>query len=142
MDSKEPARITLALNKRAETGASAIQIADAVVQLWGQIDAVLVPIVGSRGVAALYKRSLYNAARTHGWLPSSPAELASSADLPALQSAFAGQSSAEAARAGGAVLQNFHALLSDLIGPSLTERLLRSVWTSFLNGMDAQEIPT
>ena len=142
MDSKDPSAIALALNKQAETGASANQIADAVVRLWQQIDAVLVPIVGNRGVAALYKRSLFTAARTHHWLPSSPAELSSSADLPALQSALAERPSTEAALAGAHLLQNFHALLSDLIGPSLTERLLRSVWSNFLKSMDAQEIPT
>lgn len=142
MDSKDPSAIALALNKQAETGASANQIADAVVRLWQQIGAVLMPIVGIRGVAALYKRSLYTAARAHPWLPSTPADLASSPDLPALQLALASRPSAEAALGGADLLHHFDSLLSDLIGPALTERLLRSAWTNFLNSTDAQEIPT
>jgi hypothetical protein len=41
---------------------------------------------------------------------------------------LAQRSSEEAAAAGNGFLTTFHGLLSGLIGPSLTERLLRDVW--------------
>jgi hypothetical protein len=39
------------------------------------------------------------------------------------------QAAAEAAAGGNALFLTFHELLSSLVGASLTDRLLRSVWT-------------
>ena len=61
-------------------------------------------------------------------------------DLAALKSALAKQSGASAAAGGRALVRSFHDLLTTLIGPSLTERLLLSVWDDFLSGPAAQEI--
>ena len=36
-------------------------------------------------------------------------------------------------------LQTFHELLATLVGPSLTERLLRSVWADSSSGPPAQD---
>ena len=40
-------------------GADAEQLADAIVAMWLEIDQALHPIIGHRGVAALYNRSLH-----------------------------------------------------------------------------------
>ena len=40
---------------------------------------------------------------------------------------------------GGALLQTFYELLASLVGPSLTERLLRSVWAHSSSGPPAQD---
>jgi hypothetical protein len=49
-------------------------------------------------------------------------------DLVALKAALTRQTSANAMAGGTAVLQTFYELLSRLVGPSLTDRLLRSTW--------------
>jgi hypothetical protein len=60
-------------------------------------------------------------------------------DAGPLVAALAQQSAADAALAGARLLRNFHDLLVTLIGPSLTERLLRSVWVNFMSGPSAQD---
>jgi hypothetical protein len=126
--SQEDDRIALAVAQRAGEGADAARIAHAIVALWQQIESVLAPIVGQRGVAALYRRSLYLAAAAHPWLELQ-ADPQAAMDLSALKAAIAGQASADAAAGGVAVLQTFHVLLTSLIGASLTLRLLDAVWT-------------
>ena len=63
-------------------------------------------------------------------------------DLAALKSVFRQQSSANAAGGGSALFQTFYELLASLIGPSLTERLLRSVWATSSSGPSAQDNTT
>jgi len=53
---------------------------------------------------------------------------------------MAQQSAGTAAAIGGEILQTFYELLSMLVGPSLTERLLRSVWADFLSGPVVKDI--
>ena len=60
----------------------------------------------------------------------------------ALKQALAQQSSADAASAGGGLLDTFHELLTSMVGSSLTERLLRSVWDSLRSGPTAQDDPS
>ena len=109
------------------------------VSIWRSIDTVLSPIVGQRGVAMLYKRSLYLVSSAHPWLAELHEGSQPTMDLAALASVFAQQNSQQACAAGGAFLQTFHELLSSLIGPSLSERLLRPVWPSFSSGPPAQD---
>ncbi|WP_208543174.1 hypothetical protein [Marilutibacter alkalisoli] len=136
MESQESQRIAIVLARRAETAG---QIADTMVSTWQAIDAALSPIIGQRGVAVLYKRSLYLAGHAHPWLAGMHEDSQATMDLMALRSVFAQQSSTDAAVAGGAFLQTFHELLSSLIGLSLTERLLRPVWAPFSSGPPAQD---
>jgi hypothetical protein len=88
-----------------------------------EIDQVLVPIVGTRGVSALFRRSIHLASRSHGWL------LAGRDDPSDLLALLAGHDAADAAEGAQAYLHEFHGLLVDLIGQSLTARLLSSVGT-------------
>ena len=68
MEDQESRRLSKALAQQARGGAGAGQIADTVVAVWRRVDAALLPIVGQRGVAALYKRSLHLANAAHPWL--------------------------------------------------------------------------
>lgn len=136
VESQESQRIAVALARRAETAG---QIADTMVSTWQAIDAALSPIIGQRGVAMLYKRSLYLTGPPHPWLAGMHEGSLATMDLAALKSVFARQSSTQAATAGGALLHTFRELLSSLIGPSLTERLLRPVWAPFSSGPPAQD---
>lgn len=139
MESPEIHRIAKTLADRVENGANATQIADAIVSVLHEIEAVLSPIIGQRGVAMLYKRSLYLVGPTHSWLAGVHDGIQVAVDLTELRSVFEQQSSANAAIAGDALLQTFHILLSSLIGPSLTERLLRPVWAPLSSGPPAQD---
>jgi hypothetical protein len=139
MESQESSRIAAPLANRLGRDANAAQIADAMVATWQEIDAALTPIIGSRGVAALYKRSLYLTGAAHPWLAVLHGGSQAEIDLAALKSVVAQQGSADAALGGNALLQTFYQLLGSLVGPSLTERLLRSVWADSLSGPPAQD---
>ena len=102
------------------------------------IEKVLTPILGTRGVAALYQRSLHVTRASHAWL-ADPAEAAQpTLDLQALETTFARQRGDHAA-AANALLQSFHELLTSLIGRPLTERLLAPVWERAPDGTDSQD---
>jgi hypothetical protein len=103
------------------------------------IDAALAPIIGSRGVAALYQRSLHLAAKTHPWLAGAHEFAQAAIDFAALKSVVAQQSDADAALGSHALLQTFHQLLGSLIGAGLTERLLRDVLADASRGAPAHD---
>ena len=137
--SQEGRQSAAPLARRVGAAADAAQIAAAVFAIWAEVDDALTPILGQRGVAALYQRSLHLAAAAHPWL-SAPDEGDPPAVGPAaLKSALARQSSGAAAAAGSAFLQTFEELLTSLVGHSLTERLLRSVWAASPSSPPAQD---
>jgi hypothetical protein len=119
--------------------ADSAQIVSSTVTTWQKIDAALCPIIGRGGVAALYKRSLYLTAPRYRWLGNANAGTRTTIDLTALQALLEQQSSADAAAASNALLQTFHTLLASLIGPALTERLLRPVWVASSYDIPAQD---
>ena len=120
-------------------GLGVVVIAEAIVATWREIDAALTPILGQRGVATLYKRCLYLTSAAHPWLAGTHEGMHATIDLAALHSAFSQQERGTAAGAAGALLHTFDGLLASLVGPSLTERLLRSVWANSLSGPAAQD---
>ncbi len=140
MESQEDRQIAATLGRRAGKSAGAAKIADAIGSIWQEIDSALSPIIGQRGVAALYKRSFFLTAPAFPWLGGLDDGGQAAMDLSALKAVLARQSSTDAASGGGALLQTFCELLTTLIGPSLTERLLRSVWANSLSGPPAQDI--
>jgi secreted protein with Ig-like and vWFA domain len=114
-------------------------LADTILGLWQEIDQALSPIVGSRGVAALYNRSLQLTTVAHPWLPSAASGVLAAIDLAALKAALLRQTAARAAAGGSALLETFRELLASLVGTALTERLLRSVWTPTSGASPAQD---
>lgn len=129
MDSHEGPLFAAALEQQVRSGASATQIAAAVTAAWRYAEQCLTPVIGRQGVAALYKRSLLLTGRSCAGLAGLHEGVgANSVDLTTLTSALAVQKSAEAAQAGGELLQTFYGLVASLIGPSLTHRLLRFMW--------------
>jgi len=123
----------------APPGAEPAQVADAIASTLQAIDAALRPIIGERGVAALYSRSLYLTSSAHPWLAGMHEGVQTAMDLAALKSTLAQQSTDHAAAAGSALLQTFYDLLASLIGTSLTERLLRSVAVNSLTDQLADD---
>jgi len=140
MDSPEGHRLVSPLAHRIGAHADAAQIADALVATWQDIASTLKPIIGQGGVSALYKRSLHITSSTHPWLDGTHEGIHSVMDLDALRAVFLQQTSAAAAAGGSALFKTFHELLTSLVGPSLTERLLRSVWTNSSSGSPPQDI--
>jgi hypothetical protein len=115
------------LAQLAADGADAPRIADRAVAIWRDIDAALSPIIGPRGVAALFKRSLLLTGTAHTSLVTAHDGADTLGDFAALRAILEQQSSANAIATNGALLQKFSDLLSNLIGESLTERLFHSV---------------
>lgn len=105
-----------------------------------EIDAALSPIVGVRGVMALHTRSHHRCAASHAWMAGLRDAPAANAGCEALVALLAQREPGEALSGGDAYLQTFHDLLVSLIGPSLTERLLRTVWPPISSGTPAQDL--
>ena len=127
------------LEQQAAQGADAAQVADAVAATWQKIDAALSPIIGTGSVTVLFMRSLHLIEPAHPWLVGMHPPGQTTVDLAALKATLALQSNDTGAAAGGALLQTFYELLASLVGPSLTERLLHSVWETPLSGPPAQD---
>jgi hypothetical protein len=139
MHSDETDGISEHLNGLAADGDSASRVAEAVGVTLADIERALTPIVGVRGVAALYKRALHLSTGTFAWMPAAPAGVPAAMDTGPLCTALAQRSAADAAAAGARLIREFRDLLSALIGPQLTERLLRSAWIHFLSGPTARD---
>lgn len=92
------------------------------------IDKALSPVIGLRGSAALYERSLHLAQANHPWLGAAHEYAAEARHFSALHSVLVQQTPEQAAAAHDFLLHTFMTLLTDLIGASLTRRLLRAAW--------------
>ena len=139
MQSQESQRRPAPLADRVSAGADAEQVADAVVAMLLEIEQALHPIIGHRGVAALYNRSLHLTAAAYPWLAIDQPAVPAAVDPSGLRSALVQQAAAEAAAGGNALFQTFHELLASLVGASLTDRLLGSVWSHSSPGLPAQD---
>jgi hypothetical protein len=128
------------LAQQVAKAADAPEIAEAVVTTWQQIVSALVPIFGQQGVAALYKRSLKLASKHYPWLADSQGVVEMTIDFATMRSMLARQARTDAAAAGEIVVHTFYGLVVSLVGPSLTERLLRWVWEDPVTRASAQEL--
>jgi hypothetical protein len=100
---------------------------DEAVAAWRDVSAALAPIIGLGGVAALYNRSVSLCLAQYPWLISvSPS--ATPADFVGLGRLLSQQDSSAGVAANEALLRCVSQLLCNLIGTSLTERLLHPVW--------------
>ena len=116
------------LAQRVGPGASASSVAVAFAGIWRQIDAALAPIVGQRGVAALHQRCFHLTTTPQDWRVPAPADGTLAHGPAHLQALLRNLDGDRPVAAGDAFLNNFHALLTSLVGPSLTDRLLQPVW--------------
>lgn len=127
MEDQESRKLAGKLERLVAGGAESKQIAGMVASSWKAIDAALSPIIGGKGVAALYARSLHLAGARHAWLRNSQGA-EGAMDLSKLEATLSQQGSAAAAAAGGTHLEILYELLVSLIGASLTGQLLASAW--------------
>jgi hypothetical protein len=140
MDSRESSRFTAPLAQRVAEGADSREIADAIGAMWSDIASALQPVVGHRGVAALFRRTLHLAAARHPWLAPLKAERADAPDgLAELAALFTAQPPAVAMEAGSELFTIFRELLTTLIGARLSERLLQAAWPTPSSAPSAQD---
>jgi hypothetical protein len=127
------------LAQHLDAGASSSQITKLIGRVCQEIELALVPIVGQRGLAALFARSLHLSVKTHPWLSGGESGLPLAFNSAALCAVIAQQARPEAMAGACFFLQTFCELLVKLVGRELTERLLRTPWLTFLSGSAAQD---
>ena len=137
--SEESRQIVASLAHRVGPNADSERVAHAIVSTLQDLDAALTPIIGHQGVAALYRRSLHLCVSTHSRLAGTYDSVSATMDLTALTSILVEQSHIDALFLGEVLLTTFYELLTTLIGPSLTARLLRGVWEPSLSDTLSQE---
>lgn len=106
---------------------------------WQTLHISLSPIIGQRGMTALFRRSLYLTHDRHSWLTPVCDTAAGQDVLDSLRSTLLLQAEAEAEAAHCALLGNFQDLLATLIGASLTDRLMRPVLDNTSSGSAVQD---
>jgi hypothetical protein len=137
--SEESRQIVASLMRRVGPNADIAQIADTITSILQDMDAALAPIIGQQGVIALYRRSLQLSIFTQPHLAGTYDSVQTTMDLTALKAVLAEQTQADALFFGEVFLTTFYALLTTLIGLSLTARLLRDVWEPSLSDTPSQE---
>jgi hypothetical protein len=121
-------RETLAL--RAGRVPNAASTAEATASTWRLVAEQLAPVIGARGLDALFSRALHQTCAVFPWLDVAVYRGGSASPLPSLRVCLAAQQPSIAAEASFTLLLTFTELLATLIGDSLTTRLLGPVWTS------------
>ncbi len=131
------------MNDPLPQGAEDPALPDAAPIPWHDIDAALSPVIGQRGVAALYKRSLHLTRGAHPCLQPAYESAQRPGDFAALKAALSQPAGPATAAANRALLQTFTDLLAQLIGRTLSARLLEPVWTPppSSSGPAAQDTP-
>lgn len=123
---KDAIRRTLAHRAGSNTHSGAV--AEAAVSTWHQLTVRLTPVIGVRGVDALFRRSLYLVSKDYPWLAIVGNEGGSTSLLASLQRSLAAQEVEIAKEVGASLLLVFTELLTAMIGISVSERLLGPVW--------------
>jgi hypothetical protein len=138
--SQESRQIVASLAHRVGPDAGSARIAQALVTTLQDMDAALTPIIGKQGAVALYRRSLHLCLAKHPQLAGTCDSAQALLDVLALKPVLVEQSAGDALLFSEVMLTTFYELLTTLIGPSLTARLLRDVWEPSLSDTPSQEI--
>jgi hypothetical protein len=101
-------------------------IAAATAAIWPQVVVRLSPIIGLRGIDALFRRTLYLTSRSFPCVSGDVGH--GTAAFDAISARLRQEDVSTAAAASCELLYSFTELLADLIGESLTDRLLEPVW--------------
>ena len=114
-----------------EIDPGAIELAAESVARWRQIDIALTPIIGRRGIVAIYKKALNLTHVDFPWLVAVSKDDVSFDNFASLLAALEQQTSVTIVAANLALHRAFNDLLVSLIGESLSERLLASIDVCF-----------
>lgn len=105
------------------------------IDLWEQLAAKLISIIGNGGFQSLYARSIYLTNTRFPWLARSESSSDADSRFASLKASLDGRELAEASEASIALLITCIDILTLLIGDPLTTSILRSAW-----GDDALDI--
>lgn len=140
MDAKSHS-IASVLSRLGTEGAGAARIASVAAEKMHAIHLALAPVIGDKGVLALYRRSLFLISRDVPCAASFYREAHESNHYATLQATIAEKSASDALCIAEALFENIHAVLVSLIGAALTERLLHPMFDTSPNGNAVQEAP-
>lgn len=120
-----------ALIGRAGKSPDAGDVAEATLHIWHQMVTWLAPVIGVRGVEVLFSRTLHLTSRTFPQLIIAEDQHRDNTSLLVSLKVrlIEGNKPNDAIEASFCLLVTFTEQLSILIGKSLTEQLLRPVWT-------------
>lgn len=93
--------------------------------LWDDLSGALVPIIGQRGMSALFSRALHLAGARHAWLGEAVQAAGGVPAFSVLAGVGSRQAEDDAIVAIADLFETFERLLVTLIGASLSERLLQ-----------------
>ena len=116
------------------------RVADSIVAIWLDIDRALSPVIGERGVSAVYKRSVNLIRADFPWLWRAYEGVPDQGQFVVLGTQISQQSTSNGLTANIALLHAFCNLLENLIGKALTDRLLRTALDNRPTGAAIQEI--
>lgn len=120
--------IKRALRRQAGDAVEASAVATATVAMWLEAAIRLTPVIGGEGVDMLFHRALHMSAKSYPWLVVTTKKSGRTELLVALQAHLSDRDAALTLEAGGTLLVTFADLLANLIGESLTDRLLGPIW--------------
>jgi hypothetical protein len=129
------------LSTRAGEGCDAPTMAEITVNVCRDVAARLVVVLGQRGVDVLFRRSIHLSSAQFSWLAMREENGADDVVLVRLGEVLARQEVTVAAEASYTLLVTFTELLATLIGESLTETLLSSVWVPASPSTDQENVP-
>lgn len=108
--------------------------ADAAVDLWTQLAAQLILIIGGGGFDSLYARSVFLSQTTYPWLATGSGPPQTDHRFAELEKSLLEQPPTLAREANCLLLITFTNILASMIGERLTTRILDSAW-----GIDPQD---
>ena len=123
---RERVRATLVHHAGADPDARAV--ASATLRTWSQMADRLSPVIGARGVGALFERALLLTSKQYPCLARTGVHKTGDAFLGSLQAAIEACDRDAAVAATCVLLSTFTEHLATLIGESLTTRLMSPVW--------------
>lgn len=138
-ESSEGRRIVASLTLRVDRVEGIDNIADVIIAMLQDTSASLVPIIGPKGVAALYRRSLHQCMTLDPRIASTYQSMTDPLDVVQLKSILIQQDQADVIFFGEELLKALYELLVTLIGSSLSLRLLIDVWETKLSTPPSQE---
>lgn len=104
------------------------KVADAAIDLWEQMAAQIISIVGEDGFNSLYARSVFLAQPTFPWLTAGTRSQPDDQRFAELKKDLEGQTPSQAHEANSLLLLTFTGILAALIGEPLTTRILCAAW--------------
>jgi hypothetical protein len=124
---------------RVKPAADVIEIARVMDATWREVGMALEPIIGKRGAAALLQRCIHLNLDSLPWLADALEPVDRPAEAEPLSAVLGRRSRDEGTSAGGALLRTLHQQLANMIGVSLTDRLLHRIAANLSSGTLPQD---